>query len=522
MSLLQTLKNTTPEQRKRVFESLTTFERESLAAAMDREAGSKYGYWRHDPKGFVQEVLGEHVWSKQQAILESVRDNKRTAVPACHAPGKTHIAARAVAWWCSAHPPAETLAITTATTFRQVRAVLWPHIRQVVVANDLPGEVLTTEWKIDRDLLSFGFSSGDNDEAAVQGIHQPHLLIVVDEAGGISHTLGRAFESLMTGAHTRMLAIGNPPTDIEDSWFERVCSSPRWNTISIPAEATPNFTGEPVPDVVARNLVDQTWVDDVTGEFGPDSAFVEARVHARFPHELANKVIPFQWVESATENESPVDHDQIRLGVDVASSGGDEVAIARVVGYEAEIVYTASGQTNENATDVSGVILRHIQEAEALAKERGWTKPVSVKVDAIGVGWGVASLLETWRSEGQHTAQIVRVNVAERAQDGGRYVNKRAEMWWNMRVLLQPNSAGQQDIRLDIDRKTMAQLSGPTFMTDSSGRIAIEKKSDMKRRGVVSPDRAESILLAFYEEAEAQQLPVVVPFGSEQKSYWNV
>jgi hypothetical protein len=237
---------------------------------------------------------------------------------------------------------------------------------------------------------------------------------------------------------------------------------------------------------------------------------------------LANKVIPFQWVETATENESPVEDDQIRLGVDVASSGGDEVAIARVIGYEAQIVYTASGQTNENATDVSGVILRHIQEAEAFAQRRGWEKPVSVKVDAIGVGWGVASMLETWKTEGRHNARITRVNVAERAQDGGRYANKRAEMWWNMRLLLQPNSIGQQDIRLDVDRKTMAQLSGPTFMTDSSGRIAIEKKADMKRRGVTSPDRAESILLAFYEEAAPKELDVVIPFGSTQSSYWNI
>jgi len=522
MTTLESLKKATPEQRKRVFESLTNEERTSLAAVMDQAAGTEWGYWKHDPVGFVENVLGEYVWSKQYDILQSVRDNKRTAVPACHAPGKTHIAARAVTWWCSAYPPGETLAITTATTFRQVRAVLWPHIRRVVNANELPGEVLTTEWKIDRELLAFGFSSGDQDEAAVQGIHVPNLLIVVDEAGGISHTLGRAFESLMTGPHTRILAIGNPPTDTEDSWFERVCNSPRWNTISIPAESTPNFTKEPVPQIVASNLVDRDWVDDVTAEFGPSSAFVEARVHACFPHELANKVVPFQWVEMATENERPVESLDVRLGVDVASSGGDEVAVALAVGFDVKIVYTASGRTNENATDVSGAILDWVLKAEQKAKEIGSVEPVFVKIDSIGVGWGVASLLETWGKEGRHGARIVRVNVAERAQDGGRYANKRAEMWWNFRMLVQPNANGQQDVRLDIDRKTMAQLSGPTFTTDSSGRVAIEKKSDMKRRGVTSPDRGEAILLALYEEARAKTLATVVPFGLEQQNPWDI
>jgi hypothetical protein len=520
--LLETLKTATPEQRKRVYASLTNEERSSLIEAMTRAAGTEWGFWRNNPNGFVEDVLGEHVWSKQREILDSIRDNKRTAVPACHAPGKTHIAARAVVWWCASHPATETLAITTATTFRQVRAVLWPHIRRVVTSNDLPGEVLMTEWKIDREMLAFGFSSSDNDETAVQGIHVPNLLIVVDEAGGISHTLGRAFESLMTGSHTRILAIGNPPTDTEDSWFERVCNSPRWNTVAIPASETPNFTGEEIPLVVSKSLVDQEWVDDVTAEFGPDSPFVEARVHARFPHELANKVVPFQWIEMATENENPVESDHVRLGVDVASSGGDEVAIAMAVGFRVEVIYTAVGATNQNATDVCAAILERIHEAEAKAAAIGSTEQVAVKIDSIGVGWGVASLLETWGNEGRHSSRIVWINVAERAQDGGRYSNKRAEMWWNMRMLVQPSAAGEQDIRLDIDRKTMAQLSGPTFTTDSSGRIAIEKKSEMKRRGVSSPDRAEAVLMAVYEEKRAKPLEVVMPFSAEQSSPWEI
>ena len=145
-----------------------------------------------------------------------------------------------------------------------------------------------------------------------------------------------------------------------------------------------------------------------------------------------------------------------------------------------------------------------------------------MKIDSIGVGWGVASLLETWGNEGRHSSRIVWINVAERAQDGGRYSNKRAEMWWNMRMLVQPSAAGEQDIRLDIDRKTMAQLSGPTFTTDSSGRIAIEKKSEMKRRGVSSPDRAEAVLMAVYEEKRAKPLEVVMPFSAEQSSPWEI
>ncbi len=41
-----------------------------------------------DPVGWVQGELGDHLWSKQQAIAESVRDNRRTAVKSCHNAGK--------------------------------------------------------------------------------------------------------------------------------------------------------------------------------------------------------------------------------------------------------------------------------------------------------------------------------------------------------------------------------------------------------------------------------------------------
>jgi hypothetical protein len=70
----------------------------------------------------------------------------------------------------------------------------------------------------------------------------------------------------------------------------------------------------------------------------------------------------------------------------------------------------------------------------------GSSQIVIVKVDAIGLGWGVVGLLEAWGREGLHGARIVGVNVAERALDPGRFRNQRAEMWWNGRQLLQPDA----------------------------------------------------------------------------------
>jgi hypothetical protein len=269
--LVDLVLNASPQERTEIYLSLTPEEKYALAVILDAEIENPWARWEHDPIGFIQDGLGEALWSKQRDILLSIRDNKRTVVPACHAPGKSHLAARAIAWWISVHPPGTAIAISTASTFRQVRNIMWAQVRKVHTAHNLPGEILSTDWKMQGTVVAYGFSPVSNDEAAVQGIHAPHLLIVVDEAGGLSETIGSALEALMTGGHTRLLVLGNPPTDTEQTWFERICSSPIYNIIPISAYDTPNFTGEETgmckscPDFIEPHKVATHLVDEILG-----------------------------------------------------------------------------------------------------------------------------------------------------------------------------------------------------------------------------------------------------------------
>jgi hypothetical protein len=488
---------------------------EELAVLDEQVRGEgEYSRFRNNPIGFVTDVLHEDVWSKQVEILESVRDNKRTAVPACHAPGKSHIAARAIAWWVVSHPPGSVRVVTTATTFRQVKGILWSHIRSLANKHHLPGEVFTTEWKIDGQIVADGFSPAEHNESAVQGIHSENLLIVVDEAGGISNTIGQALEALMTGGHTRLLLLGNPPTNNMGSWFERSCNSDLYNVIPIPAFDTPNFTGEQVGSW-AKNLVDQEWVDDVVRAFGEDSPFVQARVYARFPRTSESAVIPIDWIESSMALESDVGI--IKLGVDVAADGGDEFVIARLHGQTASIVHTSRG--NKSPVEVAGRVLEAIQAAQKIHEKQGTTDKVRVKIDAIGIGWGVAGLLEDWGNEGRHDAVIVAVNVAQAAYDRERFANQRAEMWWTGREALQPDEEGYQDLALDIDHSTMMQLAAPSYRSNSSGKLLIESKADMSKRGIGSPDRAEAVLLALFEPPRWEPV-IAAPMGITKTNEW--
>lgn len=486
--------------------------RARLATKADRVDYEYYEY-RLDPVGWVERKLGESIWSAQREILEALVLHNRIAVPSAHGAGKSHIAARAIAWFASVHDPSTVKIITTSTTFRQVRTILWPYIRRVHSRHNLRGTTNRVEWHVGDDIVAFGFKSEDGNEEAAQGSHAPHMLIVVDEAGGISDEMGRAFTGQLTGSDTTILAIGNPPMDRDRSWFRSICESELWHVIRIAAFDTPNFTGEDVGNcascpaavpahLFSDHLVDSKWVEEVETEYGQDSPYYIARVLAEFVDVVTNRLIPFSAIEAACECEVEPLH-PVTLGIDPAGGGGDRFAIARSEGPITRVVHSVAGQANANAMDVSGVCLTHILAAEALAKSLGQTDPVQVKIDDIGLGFGIRDILKAWGSEQRHGARIIGVGAGSTASDPSRWANVRAEMWDNLRAEI---VAGER--RLEIPRSAMADLSGPERGWTSSGAMKLESKDHMKARGIRSPDEGDAIALSLY-----------VPPGANAKFY---
>lgn len=516
MTIFDDLRNLSPERFESLVARLTDKELALLLAELDPDSAHRFGKYRRKPAEFVTEVLGETVWSKQREVLEALAVHDRVVVPASHSVSKTHTAARVAAWWVSVYEPGTSLVITTAPTFRQVRNVLWPHIRRLHARHNLPGETNLTEWKVDNELVAFGFSAADNNEAAVQGYHMPNMLAIVDEAGGIGHTLGNALEGIMTGGNTKMLLIGNPPTDEEQSWFEKCVDDPAFHAVRVSALDSPNITGEKVGDCkacpenvpahsLATHLVDQAWIDRQVRMFGEDSAFVQARVYARFVKGSADKVIPWAWIEQAQQVEVSQPVEMTRIGVDVAADGGDELAIAVWDSEGVKIVHTSAGSANASQVTVAG---RVWEIAQRYPRSR-------IKIDAVGIGRGTSDLLQQWSREKGGGVEVVPVNVAKKPSDV-MWKNQRAELWWNGREMFR-----EAGVKLGVDDITLAQLAAPKFGHDSSGRIVIESKQDIKRRGLNSPDRAEAVLLALFEPpGSVKSIPV--PLGIGQSNVWRM
>lgn len=443
----------------------------------------------------MREKLGEHLWSKQVEIAESVRDNRLTAVQSCHGIGKSFVASRLTTYWLDMHPPGEAFVVTTAPTGDQVRAILWAEINKAFAkakarGTPLPGRVNETEWKYDKFLIAFGRKPSDYNPHAFQGIHARHVLVLLDEACGIPKQFWTAAMAIATGENCRVLAIGNP--DDPGTHFAQVCARDRWNTIKISAYDTPNFTGEAIPEDLAPMLVSRVYVEEMADEFGEESPVYMSKVLGQFPSDAEDGVVRLSKLMACTrEPDKPRAKDQlapVELGVDLGA-GGDETCIRERRG----VVVGREWRNREK--DPEKVVDHIIQAIRA-------TSATKVKVDSIGIGWGIVGSLRTRRKNREHGAEIIGVNVSEAATQPEKYARLRSQIWWEVGRQLSEDGGWDLSQVETADRdRLVTQMTAPKYSLDSSGRIVVEKKEDTKKRIGRSPDNADALLLAFYTPA---------------------
>lgn len=462
------------------------------------EAELQRRQWIGDPVSWLQGRLGEFAWSKQQDILRSVAAHRRTAVHSCHESGKSYIAARVAAWWIDTHKPGEAFVVTSATTGDQVKAVLWREIGRAQSKLGL-GRSNQTEWYLNvaqangmsrEELVAIGRKPSDYNPTAFQGIHARFVLVIFDEAAGIPggtsdqpHSLWEAADSLIANDASRFLAIGNP--DDPQSEFAEVCKpGSGWNVLGIDAFETPNFTGEYTPEAVKQVLIGKTWVEEKRKKWGEDNPLWLSKIRGQFPAKTVDGLIPTAWITAAQARTLPKGEPR-ELGVDVGAGGAGRNTVAL---REGPVVRIIRRDQESDTMQSCGNLLNDLRETGA---ERA-------KVDEIGVGRGLVDRAT------EQSAPVLGINVGLPARDKEAYENIRAEGYWLLRERF-----GEGSIDLDPqDDDLAAQLADLRFKRSSRGRIIIESKAEMRRRGKASPDDADSVMLAFLPDELLGPRPV--------------
>lgn len=163
------------------------------------------------------------------------------------------------------------------------------------------------------------------------------------------------------------------------------------------------------------------------------------------------------------------------VGVDPARFGDDRTSIVRRRG---RVAFGLESYEKKDTMEVAGIVHKLIKDES----------PDAVFVDVGGLGAGVIDRLR----EMGYDDIVIPVNGGEKPLDAAKYANKRAEMWGEMKLWLNDTPCQIPD-----SNSLHADLCGPKCKWDSNTRLVLEKKDDMKRRGLRSPDEGDALALTF-------------------------
>lgn len=194
-----------------------------------------------------------------------------------------------------------------------------------------------------------------------------------------------------------------------------------------------------------------------------------------FRNPVANRFIKANPVNRARKNK--VDSTSpLVIGMDPAISDHDRTAIIRRKG---RLAYGLETHFNLNTMELVGLIRRIIDKEH----------PAKVCIDCIGIGAGIVDRLLEIGYE-----CVEGVNVARSANDKDKFKNLRAELWHDTREWL----SQEMPVQIPDSDELLGDLTSLGYKFDSSGRLQIESKDELRKRGMKSPDTADSLALTFY------------------------
>jgi phage terminase large subunit len=433
-----------------------------------------------DPLFFLRDILGDDPWEKQIDIAHSIRDHRFTAVRSANGCGKTFILPRIALWFMHAYAPA--VVINTAPTWRQVENQYWRNFREAYMRSQVPlgGKLYKTKLEIDEDWFALGLSTDENSTVKFQGWHAKNIMIIFDEASGISPAIYEAARGALSGGQmVRFVLIGNPNSNSGE--FYDAFRDPAFNKIHISAFDIPNVKEN---KQLIPGLITCEWVDEMKAKYGEDSDIYRVRVLGEFPQQASDTLISIDLVEKAFGADRERYGEEEIIGVDVARFGDDESAFVYRKGNFAKVLAVVYGNSTMEIAGKAKVYMKEYKNAK-------------LHVDVVGVGAGVYDRL---KEQPDVSARVYGVNNASKPRNEDDYINLRIESWVNTRNWL-------KDAIME-KHEGFYQLAYPKYKINSNGKMQLESKEDMKKRGVKSPDIADALALTLSRVTEGSNLGI--------------
>ncbi len=445
--------------------------------------------YRQNPVLFAKEVLLFEPDQWQQEALMDLAQNPKVAIKSGQGVGKTGLEAVALLWFLCCFPYPRIVA--TAPTKQQLHDVLWSEVSKWMNRSPLLSAILkwtkTYIYMIGYEKRWFAVARTATKPENMQGFHEDNMLFIVDEASGVADPIMEAILGTLSGANNKLLMCGNP-TKTSGTFFDAFHADRaqyKYHTVS--SRDSPRTNKDNIASLDRK--------------YGKDSNVVRVRVDGEFPEEANDVFITLCLVEQCGSKiyELPEEKGMpyIIFGVDIARFGDDETIIYRNVKGKLKLVVHRHGQ-NLMAT-VGDIVAQYKKVIKEFPRYNG---RIYVNIDDTGLGGGVTDRLkEVKRELNLNRLFVIPINAAEKIETDSmegkeaaeHYNNLTTHMWAVLRELLE-----NKLIELEDDADTFAQLSVRKYFMTSNGKLELESKKEMKKRGVSSPDRADAAALSTY------------------------
>ena len=425
--------------------------------------------YRDHPVLFVREVLGANPLPWQEDFLRAVaRGERRISVRAGHGVGKSTVCSWALIWHMVTRYPQKS--VVTAPTAAQLFDALYSELKSWI--NKLPPilkdlfEVFSDRINLkdapESSFISARTSSSERPEA-LAGVHSENVLLIVDEASAVPEAVFEAAAGSMSGHSATTILISNPTRnsglfykthhELASDWFRLHVSC-----INIP-------------------LVSSDFVRQIEATYGRDSNAFRIRVLGEFAIADDDTLIAADLVDAAMSRDITQGDETMVYGLDVARFGTDRTALCKRRGNVVVEIKHWGG-------------LDLMQTVGAVVNEAKTDNPEEICVDTIGLGSGVADRLS------EQGFNVRDVNVSESSAMNPNANKLRDELWLSVKDWLATRA-----VKLPKDDTLRHELVAPRYNFTSSGKVVVESKDSMKRRGMRSPDLADALCLTFASNA---------------------
>ncbi len=462
---------------------------ESARIARKKFFNDRIPKYRANPVLYAEEVLQFKADEWQKEALMDLAANPKVAIKSGQGVGKTSLEAAALLWFLTCFPYPRVVA--TAPTKQQLHDVLWSEVAKWQERSPLLRTILkwtkTYIYMKGYEKRWFATARTATKPENMQGFHEDHMLFIVDEASGVADPIMEAVLGTLSGENNKLLMCGNP-TRTAGTFYDAFHADRalyKYHTVS--SADSPRTNKENIESLIRK--------------YGIESNVVLVRVFGEFPNQEDDVFIILSTIEQCTNHLFELPEESLSpnviLGVDVARFGDDETVIYQNIQGKLKLAKSRRGQ-NLMATvgDIVSLYREIVKEYPAYKGQ------IYVNIDDTGLGGGVTDRLrEVKREEQLNRLAVVPINAAERIETdtlegkeaAEHYNNITTHMWAVLRDLLK-----NKQVELYDDSETVAQLSARKYFMASNGKLELESKKEMKKRGLTSPDRADAAALSVY------------------------